>query len=103
MLAARAAETIQHIFGDVIAARNRDRLDRLGHMRDCDEMNPSATSSGRAQQLAVFCASAVNFSRTSAASSGSFCSGPKIAGKNSGSSFPAITLASVTASGPPRR
>ena len=34
---------------------------------------------------------------------GWFCAGPKIFGKKSGMSLPTMTLASVTASGPPRR
>ena len=36
VLAAGAAETVQHIAGDVIAALDRHRLDRLGHVLDSD-------------------------------------------------------------------
>ena len=36
MLTARAAETVQHIAGDVVAALDRDRLDRLGHALNGD-------------------------------------------------------------------
>ena len=39
MLPARAAEALQHIAGHVVAARDRDLLDRIGHIvdRDADE------------------------------------------------------------------
>ena len=44
-----------------------------------------------------------NFATTASRSSGSSRPGPKILGKKSGRSLPTMTLASVTASGPPRR
>ena len=44
-----------------------------------------------------------NFSRTTAASSGSSPRGPNTFGKYAGWILPSITLQSVTASGPPRR
>ena len=53
--------------------------------------------------FAISAASAANFSRTTAASSGSSPPGPKTFGKCAGWILPSITLQSVTASGPPRR
>ena len=56
--------------------------------------NPGPTCYRRGGPLAVTDANVM---------AGRFCSGPKIFGKKSGMSLPAMTLASVTASGPPRR
>ena len=36
MLAAGAAEALQRVAGDVVAARDRDLLDRIGHVVDGD-------------------------------------------------------------------
>ena len=36
MLPARAAETLQHIAGDIMPPRDRDLLDRIGHIVDGD-------------------------------------------------------------------
>ena len=63
---------------------------------------PSATASG-VRPSPISAASAANFSRTIVGVERLVLAGPKIAGKKSGCSLPSMTLASVTASGPPRR
>jgi hypothetical protein len=35
-LTARAAEAVEHVFGDVVAALHRDLLDRVRHVLDGD-------------------------------------------------------------------
>jgi hypothetical protein len=63
-------------------------------------MKPSATSSALRP---VRCASSANRPTTASLLRGSFACGPNTLGKYFGWILPTITLASVTASGPPRR
>ena len=65
-------------------------------------MKPSAISSP-VRPSPISLASAANFALTPSASSRSAPLSPKIAGKCRGISLPTMTLASVTASGPPLR
>jgi hypothetical protein len=94
----------KRVFRDVIAALDRDLLDRVGHVLDGDPqeafgdlMRAAAIADllGRARQA--------NFSARCPASSGSSEFGPKTAGKWAGFSLPSMTLQSVTVSGPPLR
>ena len=47
MLAAGAAETLQRVAGHVVAARDRDLLDRIGHVVDRDRGEALATAGAR--------------------------------------------------------
>ncbi len=67
---------------------------------------PSARPSGVCGvpvSAAICAASAANFARTTASSSGASPAGPNTCGKKPGWILPSITLQSVTVSGPPRR
>lgn len=102
MLPARAAETVERIARHVIAALDGNFLDRLHHIGDGNANKTIRDRLRRAPvaDLARKCGEEFAHARHI---SGWFCCGPKIAGKNSGRSLPSMTLASVTASGPPLR
>ena len=102
VLAAGAAEAVQRIAGHVVAALHRNLLDRVRHVLDRDLDEAVGDLLGRFA-ADLFGESGEGFLHGGSASSGWFWSGPKIFGKKSGMSLPTITLASVTASGPPRR
>ena len=103
MLPARAAEGVEHIVGDVVAALHRDGLDRVRHVLDRDADEAVGDLCGLARRRR-----SPRQARRSAPArpprrAAGPASAPKIFGKNSGSSLPTMTLASVTVSGPPRR
>ena len=102
VLAAGAAEAVERVARHVVAALHRDLLDRVRHVldRDLDEavgdLLPAAAVADVFRERREFRAHRVGVERL-------VLRGPKIFGKKSGMSLPTITLASVTASGPPRR
>ena len=102
VLAARAAETVERIIARVEALGDRNAFDGVGHVldRDADEAvgDVFRAATGRlARELGEFRAHA---SRRPAARRHRR---RKCAGRMRAHSFPTITLASVTVSGPPRR
>ena len=101
VLAAGAAETVQCVARDIVAALNRNFLDRVRHVLDRDT-NEAVGDVFRSPDLSHEPAWKT-FRARCRHRSAAFCAGPKIFGKNSEMSFPVITLASVTVSGPPRR
>ena len=106
MLAARAAERVERVLRDVVAARDGDLLDRLRHVGDRDLHEAIGHLLGRAASPVAALTSAARSAkaaRTLSTSSSSSCPGPKILREDAAGSLPSITLASVTASGPPRR
>ena len=102
VLAAGAAEAVQRIAGDVVAALHRDFLDRIGHVldRDLDEAVGDLFRRFAADLLGQFGESRFSPRRHRAIDPDS---GRKSSGRNPEMSLPTSTLASVTASGPPRR
>ena len=78
------------------------RLTALAMLATAMRRYPSATSSGP-RPSPIRAARSANRARTTSASNGWSPSGPNTRGKYSGWMRPSITLASVTASGPPPR
>ena len=103
VLAAGAAEAVQRIFGDVVAALDRDLLDGVRHVLDGDveeavgDLLRRAAVADLCGELGEAGADGLGVERLVAAPARRSC------GKCSGMSLPTMTLASVTASGPPRR
>ena len=102
MLSSGAAEAVQRIAGNVIAALDGDLLDRLRHIGDCDLDEPVGDFFRR-PTVASSRARAANLTTTASASIGSIAFQAEDRREESGMSGRAMTLASVTASGPPRR
>ena len=102
MLAAGAAEAVERIAGDVIAALHGDLLDRVRHVLDRDAEEAVGDFLGRAA-VADLVRERANASRTASRRAAGRARRRRSSGRNRGSSLPTITLASVTASGPPRR
>src|SRR5229473_2684845 len=102
MLAPGAAEAIERIAGHVVAALHRDFLDGVRHVLDRDLDEPvghlfgRATVADLARKRSERRAYGLSVERLVLVRSENL-------GKNSGISLPAMTLASVSASGPPRR
>ena len=103
VLAAGAAECVEHVSSDVVAALHRDGEDRVRHILDRDPDEAVGRLAAGVRPSPISAASAAKRACTISASSGWSWAGPKIFGKKSGRSFPTMTLASVTVSGPPRR
>jgi hypothetical protein len=106
MLAAGAAEALQRVLRDVVAARHRDALDGIGHVlhRDLQEaLGQGLGRGGAAGGLPHLPASCVKRCTTPSRSSAWSACGPNTCGKCAGWMRPSSTLASVVASGPPRR
>ena len=84
MLAAGAAEACQRVAADVVAARDRDLLDRIGHVVDGDARGSPPRSLRRARRPVAgsTCAAiSANRAATPSASSGWSPSGPNTRGK----------------------
>ena len=82
------------------------RLMAFAMLATATRMKPSATATGSGRlpvARAIWSHSAENFALTTPASSGWSPCGPNTAGKKAGCTLPVMTLASVMASGPPRR
>ena len=84
MLAAGAAEAVEHIARDVVAALHRDLLDRVRHVLDRDRDEAVGDLFRRASVADLARRAPRTSSRTASASSGWSWPGPKIAGKKSG-------------------
>ena len=96
-----AAKAVQGIAPNVIAALHRNFLDRIGHIfnGDLDEAVRDFFGFATAdllRQIGEGVSYRMGIERK-------VCEAPKIFGKNSGISFPTITLASVTANSASRR
>ena len=81
MLAAGAAEGVQRIAGDVVAALDRDLLDRLGHVGDRDLDEAVRDLLGRAAVADLAPQASQTWPAPSRRRAAASCFGPKIAGK----------------------
>ena len=103
MLAAGAAEAVERVLGDVVAALDGDLLDGVRHVLDGDaeeavgDLLRRAAVADLAGERGEAVADGVGIERLVARPA------RKSRGKCSGISLPTMTLASVTVSGPPRR
>ena len=100
MLAAGAAEAVERVAGDVVAALHGDLLDRLRHVGDGDLQKPVGDLLRRAAVADLAGKPCEGGAHRLARRAAGPAAGPKIAGKNSGISLPAMTLASVTVERP---
>ncbi len=108
VLAAGAAEALQRVARHVVAARDRDLLDRVGHAADGDVDEALGHLLGRARRAGRRCDLARPARRSCvdddvARRAPRRPAGRTRCGKYAGWILPSITLASVTVSGPPRR
>jgi hypothetical protein len=105
MLAAGAAEALQRVLRDVVAPRHRDALDGIGHVLDGDlqeAFGQATRRGGAAGGLLHLRGQRVKRCATPSRSSASSAAG-RTPGNHAGWILPSSTLASVVASGPPRR